>query len=64
MLGQAAEQQLPAKRAEEEAATLRKMAERAPARRLAAAMLEQGWKVALPQFSIGEKLSLPTLKTK
>jgi hypothetical protein len=52
---QAAEAKLAAKRAAEQEQALRKMQERAPARQLAAAMMEAGWKLSLPQFSIGER---------
>jgi hypothetical protein len=45
-----------------EEATL-KVAQRAPARRLAAALLARSWKLGLPQFSIGTSQQLYDLCT-
>eukprot|EP00884_Botryococcus_braunii_P014826 jgi/Botrbrau1/23344/Bobra.0051s0004.1 len=54
-LKETCEAQLAEKSALEREQNLRKIAERAPALKLADAMLSAGWRVGLPQFSIGSE---------
>jgi hypothetical protein len=50
---QDAEAKLAATKAKTNEEAALKVAQRAPARRLAAALLAKSWKLGLPQFSIG-----------